>query len=343
MCSSDLRNAGIVDKIVDWIENWLDKRLQRVGVNGVFSSWSEVSSGVPQGSILGPLLFTIYINDLEDNVVNRLLKFADDSKIWGRVDTLEDRCSLQNDLNVLSDWATINQMPFNVNKCKVMHVGRKNEKVDYSLMSTKIPKTEEEKDLGVHFSENFKPNLNCDKASKAANKIVGLIKRNISNRGAEGMLILYKSLVRPLLDYCIQVWKPYFEKDLKIMERVQKRFTKVIDGCKDKNYIDRLTKLGMTTLEERYIRADMVQVYKILTDRDGVYPEKFLELNERIGRINSLKLFKRRCKLDLRKYSFTFRVVDQWNGLPEAVVQAADVNAFKRNYDHFMRDFRGQL
>ena len=185
--------------------------------------------------------------------------------------------------------------------------------------------------------------MNCDKASKAANKIVGLIKRNISNRGAEGMLILYKSLVRPLLDYCIQVWKPYFEKDLKIMERVQKRFTKVIDGCKDKTYIDRLTKLGMTTLEERYIRADMIQVYKILNDCDGVYPDEFLELNDRIRRKNSLKLFKRRCKLDLRKYSFTFRVVDQWNGLPEAVVQAADVNAFKRNYDHFMRDFRGQL
>ena len=87
----------------------------------------------------------------------------------------------------------------------------------------------------------------------------------------------------------------------------------------------------------------MIQVYKILNDCDGVYPEEFLELNDRIGRKNSLKLFKRRCKPDLRKYIFTFRVVDQWNGLPEAVVQAADVNAFKRNYDHFMRDFRGQL
>ena len=87
----------------------------------------------------------------------------------------------------------------------------------------------------------------------------------------------------------------------------------------------------------------MIQVYKILNGKDEIYPEDFLELNEGTGRINSLKLFKRRCKLDLRKYSFTFRVVDQWNGLPEAVVQAADVNAFKRNYDHFMRDFRGQL
>src|SRR2546425_13216891 len=104
-------------------------------------------------------------------------------------------------------------MPFNVNKCKVMHVGRKNEKVYYTLMGTKIPKDVEEKDLGVHFSENFKPNLNCDKASKAANKLVGLIKRNISNRGAEGMLILYKSLVRPSLDYWIQVWKRFVKKD----------------------------------------------------------------------------------------------------------------------------------
>ena len=145
----------------------------------------------------------------------------------------------------------------------------------YRLMWSKISKTTEEKDLDVFISDNLKPTLNCGKSSKAANKVVRLIRRNISNKGEEGMMILYKSLVRPLMDYCIQVWKTYAKKDMKIMERIQKRFTKMIDGCKDKSYIQRLDKLGITTLEERYYRADMLQVYKILNDTNDTYPKNF--------------------------------------------------------------------
>ncbi len=338
-----VRSAGIDGKILDWIIAWLEGRTQRVGINGSFSDWIVVTSGVPQGSILGPLLFTIYINDLEDNVKNKMLKFADDSKIWGRADTLEDRNSIQQDLEVLSQWSIINKMPFNVKKCKVMHIGKNNEKMDYKLMGSILSKTTEEKDLGVFVSENFKPTLNCNKCSKAANRVVGLIRRNISSKGIEGMMILYKSLVRPLMDYCIQVWKPYAKKDMKVMERVQKRFTKMIDGCKDKNYVQRLEKLGITTLEERYYRADMLQVYKILKDDKGIYPDNFLVLNDRPGRKNSVKLFKERSRLDLRKFSFTSRVVDHWNALPDAVILAADVNAFKSKLDKYMRDFKGQL
>src|SRR6266516_3753228 len=141
-----------------------------------------------------------------------------------------------------------------------MHIGKNNEKIDYKLMGSILSKTTEEKDLGVFVSENFKPTLNCNKCSKAANRVVGLIRRNISSKGIEGMMILYKSLVRPLMDYCIQVWKPYAKNDIKIMERIQKMFTKMIDGCKDKSYIQRLDKLGITTLEDkyRYYRADML-------------------------------------------------------------------------------------
>ena len=120
-----IRDARIGGKIADWLENWLVGRTQRVGINGVYSEWAEVTSGVPQGSILGPLLFTIYINDLETNVINNLLKFADDTKLWGRAETMQERISLQKDLDVLGEWAITNQMPFNVSKCKVLHIGKK--------------------------------------------------------------------------------------------------------------------------------------------------------------------------------------------------------------------------
>src|SRR5437867_2173104 len=148
-----MKEAGIGDSVLRWICNWLKGRIQRVGLNGTFSDWTNVTSGVPQGSILGPLLFSIYINDLEDNVRNRLLKCADDSKIWGRVDTVEEINCLQEDLDVLGKWAITNQMPFNVTKCKVMNIGKKNRKAEYKLMGSVLSKTKEEKDLGVFFFE----------------------------------------------------------------------------------------------------------------------------------------------------------------------------------------------
>ena len=118
-------------------------------------------------------------------------------------------------------------MPFNVNNfCKVIHVGKKNVNMDYTLMGLMIPKAKEEKDLGVFFLDKFKPSYNCNKASKAASKVVGLIRRNIVHKGSEGMLVLYKTLVRPILDYCIQVWRPYTIKDINAIERIQKRYTK---------------------------------------------------------------------------------------------------------------------
>ena len=235
-----IREIGVDQQLCSWIENWLSDRTQRVCIDGIYSDWAEVTSGVPQGSILGPLLFTIYINDLEQNVGNNILKFADDSKLWGAAETTLDRENMQNDLDTLGQWSNINQMPFNINKCKVMHIGRKNLKWDYKLNNQVIASTSEEKDLGVYIAENFKPSLNCSKASKAANKIIGLIKRNISDRSAEGMMILYKTLVRPIIDYCIPAWRPYLQKDITLLERIQKRFTKLIDGCKTKNYSERL-------------------------------------------------------------------------------------------------------
>ena len=191
MCK--IREAGIGGKLGDWIENWLGNRIQRVIINGSNSDWAEVMSGVPQGSILGPLLFTAYINDLDDRLINRVLKFADDTKIWGRVNSNEERSLMQEDLRILSEWSDSNAMPFNVSKCKVMHLGKKNIKGEYVLKGQKLTKTNEEKDLGVFFSESYKPSLNYNKVSKSANKIIGLIRRNIVNKTKESMLILYKT------------------------------------------------------------------------------------------------------------------------------------------------------
>lgn len=210
-------------------------------------------------------------------------------------------------------------------------------------MGKNIPVVKEEKDLGVFFSDTFKPGLNCSKACKSANKVTGMIRRNITNRTAEGMLTLYKSLVRPILEYCIPIWRPYTKKDMDQIERVQKRFTKLINGCKDKKYEDRLMKLGVTTLQERQIRADLIQVYKIVYDENNVYPKNFLVRSERCGRKNSSQLYKKRCNLELTRQSFAFRVTDLWNNLPDVVVLSKTINEFKGKLDYFMRNVRGQI
>jgi len=263
---SKMKSMGIVGKVAVWIEQWLKDRKQRVVINGSDSGWTDVKSGVPQGSILGPLLFTIYINDLEEGLVNPVLKFADDTKMWGVVDNQEDVGRLQGDLDTLLNWSKVNHMPFNVDKCKIMHIGRNNQKAKYMMSNQILQETKEEKDLGVFFSNTFKPSFNCNKVCKAANKMVGLIRRNIVNKTAESMMILYKTLVRPKLDYCIPAWRPYSRKDINALEKVQKRFTKMIHGCRALKYEERLHKLSITTLEERHNRADLIQVFKILND-----------------------------------------------------------------------------
>ena len=181
-------------------------------------------------------MFTIYINDLEQNIKSHILKFADDSKLWGAADNSLDRALIQKDLDTLGEWSNKNQMPFNINKCKIMHIGKNNIKWNYTLLNHKITSTSEEKDLGVYISENFKPSLNCSIASKSASKITGMIKRNISDRSAEAMMILYKTLVRPIIDYCIPAWRPYLQKDIVVLKSIQKRFAKLVDGGKTKNY-----------------------------------------------------------------------------------------------------------
>lgn len=337
-----IRGMGIEGKVSDWIENWLSHRKQRVVIGESFSDWADVYSGVPQGSILGPLLFTIFINDIDANLMNGLLKFADDSKLWGRVDTEEEIQKIQSDLDSLTVWAESNLMPFNVSKCKIMHVGKKNSRVEYKLMGSTISKTTEEKDLGVFFTDNFKPSLNCNKACKSANKMTGLIRRTITNKNIEGMMILYKTLVRPIIDYCIPVWRPFTKQDTEQIEKVQRRYTKMINGCKEITYENRLVKLGITCLQERHYRADMIQVYKILNDCTDTYPTDFLVLNARVGRTNSLKLYKKRCNLQITKNSFTHRVVNLWNNLPDRVILSTDLNDFKNKLDYHIRCAKGQ-
>ena len=194
---------------------------------------------------------------------------------------------------------------------------------------------EEEKDVGVVVHSSLKPSRQCSEAVKKANRVIGMIKRSFSSQTKDILLRLYKQFVRPHLEYAVQAWSPWLTKDIQLLEKVQRRFTKLIIECRGKSYNERLSLLHLTTLETRRVRGDMIQVYKIINNFDecSVNLEPCLVKSTR-GHTG--KLQKKFAKLDVRKYSFSVRVVDEWNALPEYVVCSKDVNTFKNNIDnHF--------
>ena len=217
-----MRAHGIGIQIAEWVGEWLSGRKQRVVVNGKMSEWTEVTSGVPQGSVLGPTLFLIYINDIDDGVASTILKFADDTKITRRVASVEDACELQEDHLRMYEWSVEWQMLFNASKCRVMHVGRGNECYGYFMGETLVETTREEKDLGVYISNNLSPSNHVARAVEKANRVLGIIKRTYVNRSRDNILSLYKSLVRPYLEYCVQAWRPFLQQDVENIEKVQR-------------------------------------------------------------------------------------------------------------------------
>ena len=323
---------------------WASIVASRVGVNGSFSDWTGIASGVPQGSVLGPLLFILYVNDLPQWITNHMRIFADDTKIWAKISSEKDSCSLQTDLDKLNDWSNRWLLTLNAAKCNVMHVGH-----DYATKYyieegqslQELATTTVEKDLGIYTRNDLKPARQCTAAAAKASSVLGIIRRNFRTLNIENFKLLYKTYIRPHLEYCIQAWSPHLAKDIACLESVQRRATQIVAGFRNKPYEERLKLLGLTTLERRRTRGDLIETFKILTGRESVDRELFFTKSQkgRNMRGHSLKLFKPRCNTTLRQNSFSMRIIDDWNKLPQHVIDATSVNAFKNALDkHWNND-----
>ena len=339
---SKVHSYGIRGNILNWIKQFLSGRKQRVVLNGFKSPWSNVLSGVPQGSVLGPLLFLIYVNDIPKCVKSSQVKmFADDLKLFSS-NTMSNN-DIQHDISNIEHWSETWQLPLNKQKCSYLRVTSSNNndpKNVYHLHDknsqtlVEIENTDNVKDLGVIVDETLKFEKQISERIKKANSVLASIKRTIRYMDKSVFTMLYKSIVRPILEFCGAVWNPHLVKQIKSIESVQRRATKLVPNIKHLSYKDRLTALKLPTLEYRRKRGDMISTYKILKDHVDTNPSLFFKMNNSSRtRGHELKLFKSRSCLDVRKYVFSNRIVEDWNKLPNNVIQSPSVIEFEKRYD----------
>ena len=328
-----LEAYGIRGNVLDWIRNFLSERKQRVVLGSKMSNWKQVGSGVPQGSILGPILFTIFINDMPD-VVEAIMKlFADDSKTYKAIETFHDITLIQEDINKLLKWSILWQLPLNLCKCKCIHYGKDNPNHQYTIGNINLCTDSGEKDLGVCFDMSLDFRSHIKAMISKANSRVGIVKRSFSKLNIQSFKLVYKSLIRPILEYCSVIWYPLFKGDAVEIEKVQRRATKLVPGLRELSYTERLKKLNLTTLAYRRKRADVIQVYRIINKIDNIPFDTFFTLNTHGTRGHQYKLDKPRSNTRCRQNFFSQRVINIWNDLPQNVVEAPSINSFKNQLE----------
>ena len=340
-----VNSFGISGPASRWLKAFLSNRKQRVRVNGCQSQWAPVLSGIPQGSILGPILFSLFVNDLPGEVQSLISMFADDTKIYIPLTADDSADQLQADLWKLETWAGIMQMKFHPLKCKIMHLGRNNNKKDYYMHNEdgtmhKLEVTELEKDLGVHVDNQLKFSDHCQVKINTANKTLRYIRHTFRYMDKDMFLLLYKALVRPHLEFSSCIWSPGLKYNIDAVERVQRRATKIIPALKDLSYTDRLKSLNLETLEYRRKRADLLETYRIMNsihDLDNSChcsrcPDKVMlqQTLNRSTRGHSMKLQIQEAT-GCRKNFFSTRVAPLWNKLSEKNVSSPTINSFKHN------------
>jgi hypothetical protein len=331
-----LKTFGIHDRLLDWFKDYLTDRKQRVTIDGHHSTWLPVTSGVPQGSILGPLLFLLYINDLPTKLNNDTdcAIFADDTKIGRPIQSPDDETKLQQDIDNLSTWSHTWGLKFNTKKCKSISICDQDKIIDtkYSMNQEDLEKVNDMQDLGITVSNTLKWKTHIEAIATKAERQLWMIVRTLGYQAPQkAKQIAYQSLVRPILEYGSPIWNPTIKLYQKIIEDVQRKATNFIlcnpryDHPDHIDYKDRLQILNMLPTSYRREQIDITQLLTALNDNTNLNLTGLISFEEReIGprtrqTDHNTRIQVKRTNLQSTTHFFHHRVTRTWNSLPDDI------------------------
>ena len=339
-----LKRVKIKGKIGRWIQSFLRTRQQIILVDKVKSSSSVIVSGIPQGSVLAPILFLIYISDIGKDLIASTLTYVDDTKVKQNVKSEIDVENLQCELNKLDKWANENNMEFNKKKFQVLRYGEdevlKNETSYFTgNYDEVIERFESLRDLGVELSDDGAFDVHIEKVCKKARQKSGWLFRTFYSRNTIFLRQMFKSLVQPHLDYCSQLWSPSEGPNLDKVEKVLKDFTKRIPELQNMNYWQRLEKMNMSSEQRRIERYKIIYIWKTMNDLVPNCGLEWTEAGDRRGRICLIPKLKGSTKVQkLRQQSFQMSGPRLWNCLPKSVrnMKTKEIEEFKQTLDEYL-------
>ena len=330
-----LSKIGIGGNLHNWFSSFLIGRCFWVKVDGSRSASSTVVSGIPQGTILGPLLFILFINNVSEVLVHSKIQlYADDSKLYGDATTIEQCQAFERDILAVNDWLQSWQLRINLEKCEVLHFSRYPLEFSYKVNNRVVPAKDFCRDLGVYVDKGLTFHRHCLNVARIAHWKSKLFFKAFSCQDYDFYVFIFTTYIRPIVESATQVWNPHHIQNIDIIENVQRRFTKFLPGLFNVPYLTRLQTLNLKSLEERRIINDIIFIFKIIRHLVDLPFDKYFSFNRNNTRGHSLKLNLNHSRLDCRRYFFSNRCIDVWNNkLTENEVNITSLNSFKKAID----------
>ena len=330
-----LKFFGVSDQAANWIKSFLSNRTQTVMLENHSSDNIPVTSGVPQGTVLGPILFLIYINDLPDYLHHSQIRlFADDSIIYRQIKSPSDCLKLQEDLEGAIKWEQDWLMQFHPDKCNILRVTTKKTPIHfyYNMHGHILESVENAKYLGITISSNLKWNKHIQNMTSKANKTLGFIRRNLKINSVTIKDRAYQALIRPKLEYCCTVWDPYTTENINSIEKVQRRAARYV--CSNYKYTESVTNMINTlhwpTLQERRLKSRLNMFHRITNNKIAIPHTDILIKSQSNTRSSHEQTYRQiRCSKDSYKFSFFCQTIKDWNKLPEPIACSTTTECFK--------------
>jgi hypothetical protein len=323
--------------IIAWIQDFLCERTWAVRINGVLSTWRGTPSGVPQGSVLGPVLFILFVNELPGIIRSPCLFFADDLKCWREITQVYDETILQKDINTIASWSVENKLPINLDKVFSLRIGRDSSPPIYTIHSTVIPTKSSARDLGVIVRSDLKTHDHTIHIRLRALRMLWALRRSFRTWNKAIARKLFITFVRPIMEYAATATHPCSLGEIESLERIQRLATRMIPELKHNCYEDRCKALNLFSLAYRRVRGDMILTYKILRLGEHSELRHLLELsNTTYTRGHTCKLAVRNTEGLSHVYRFSHRMTRTWNALPESVIETKTITEFKSRIDDFL-------